>query len=522
MNRKNLTAAVLAGLAGAAGIVGSAQAVNINPDGIGQVLIYPYYTTNGGNTTLISVVNSSDQAKAVKVRFLEGQNSREVLDFNMYMSAYDVWAAALYNDNGTPTLVTSDSTCTVPYIYNPEDGYGSQAFLPYALTDGGSSDISRTAEGHLEMIEMGTLVDITEGSATAATHVVDPETGAVAPADCQQLVDAWTDPNNQVQGDEGYWLQNPFTDMEAPSGGLFGGASVVNVTAGTMYSYDARAINGFATDVFAGELLHQPPGSTAPSLNSGDVMDAHVFGADGSVINSSGLTRGVDAVSFVFMHDQIMNEYTTESEVGASTEWVVTFPTKAFYTYQPSSGSANAVAPFTSTWDGELPGACEVVTLDTIWDREEQTITGTPGQPVPPIVSPAPPNPNLQPIIPFELCFETSVIEFGPASGSSTAILGSTNFHNIDNTELGFETGWVRLQLDDYSYDANQNGQIDNGEDSLSRDELGGLQGLPVTGFAVERFQNAFLGDGADVLANYGGIFQHKGTRKLGSLAVVQ
>ena len=37
MNRKNLTAAVLAGLAGAAGIVGSAQAVNINPDGIGQV-----------------------------------------------------------------------------------------------------------------------------------------------------------------------------------------------------------------------------------------------------------------------------------------------------------------------------------------------------------------------------------------------------------------------------------------------------------------------------------------------------
>ena len=34
MNRKNLTAAVLAGLAGAAGIVGSAQAVNINPDGL--------------------------------------------------------------------------------------------------------------------------------------------------------------------------------------------------------------------------------------------------------------------------------------------------------------------------------------------------------------------------------------------------------------------------------------------------------------------------------------------------------
>ena len=93
MNRKNLTAAVLAGLAGAAGIAGTAQAVNLNPDGLGQVLLYPYYTANDGNDTLLSVVNTSSDAKAVKVRFKEGYNSREVLDFNMYMSAYDVWAA---------------------------------------------------------------------------------------------------------------------------------------------------------------------------------------------------------------------------------------------------------------------------------------------------------------------------------------------------------------------------------------------------------------------------------------------
>ena len=80
MNRKNLTAAVLAGLAGAAGIAGTAQAVNLNPDGLGQVLIYPYYTSNAGNATILSVVNTTDNAKAVKVRFNEGFNSREVLD----------------------------------------------------------------------------------------------------------------------------------------------------------------------------------------------------------------------------------------------------------------------------------------------------------------------------------------------------------------------------------------------------------------------------------------------------------
>ena len=250
MNRKNLTAAVLAGLAGAVGIIGSAQAVNINPDGIGQVLVYPYYTVNGGNITLLSVVNTSEDAKAVKVRFMEGQNSREVLDFNLYMSAYDVWTAALYDDAGTPTMVTRDTSCTVPYIYG---NGGVQEFLPWALDDSiyldvdadGDQiddpyvygDISRGAEGHFNMIEMGTVVDsesenplwvntaqyptcvfdsaevygnpsslcdngITRawtaaeldedeyvenfGTATAVTHVDG------VPADCQQLVDAWT------------------------------------------------------------------------------------------------------------------------------------------------------------------------------------------------------------------------------------------------------------------------------------------------------------------------------------------
>ncbi|HET6565565.1 MAG TPA: hypothetical protein VFG52_09155, partial [Xanthomonadales bacterium] len=161
MNRKNLTAAVLAGLAGAAGIAGTAQAVNLNPDGLGQLLIYPYYTVKDGNTTILSVVNTTDSAKAVKVRFKEGYNSREVLDFNMYMSAYDVWTAALYDDAGTPTMTTHDTTCTVPYFYgNDTDAFGNvtgtQAFLPFGYTgtnaDGGPTTIARAAEGHFEVI----------------------------------------------------------------------------------------------------------------------------------------------------------------------------------------------------------------------------------------------------------------------------------------------------------------------------------------------------------------------------------
>lgn len=531
MNRKNLTAAVLAGLAGAAGIVGSAQAVNINPDGLGQVLIYPYYTSNAGLSTVLSVVNTSEDAKAVKVRFMEGQNSQEVLDFNLYMSPYDVWAAAITDIAGTPTLIVNDTSCTVPYLYlnTDENGDrdGQQEFLPFEMAkDGGSSDISRAAEGHFEMIEMGTLVDDNgvedaQGSATAATHVPNAD-GPAMPADCAQLVAAWTDPDNTIIGDEGYWLngsvqgEGPFTDLLPPSGGLFGGAAVIDVANGAMYSYDAKAINGFADSVLAGDILHQVPGSTLPSLNSGNQYTATVFLDNGTTLDSASFTRGVDAVSFLFMHDQIMNEYTTETPVNGATEWVVTFPTKAFYVYEESSGSSDPVNPFTSTWDGS--GACEVVSLDRIWDREEQTPGLVPGVPIPPIVSPAPPDPEVPGVVPFSLCFETSVIRFDGSDTvpaplvSATEILGSTNFHSIGNGVLGFEAGWVRLQLADYPETDPATGEIIPGGQTLTR-TLDSLTGLPITGFAVQRFENGFLGEGSNVLANYGGIYGHKGTR---------
>jgi hypothetical protein len=520
MNRKNLTAAVLAGLAGAAGIVGSAQAVNINPDGLGQVLIYPYYTVNGGNITLLSVVNTSEDAKAVKVRFMEGMNSREVLDFNLYMSKYDVWTASLKKKaDGTPRLKTTDTTCTVPYIYDfnadgiQDPGDGEQEFLPFALDDGGSSDIARTTEGHFEMIEMGTLINESEGSADAATHT--PEG---MPDDCGQLIDAWTWKDTLDPDTKGYWLEDELYDIEAPSGGMFGGASIVNVQKGTMYSYDAKAINGWNDSVFGGFApLHTYPGQVNPSLNDGNNYMGYVFMDNGMVAESGSFSRPVDAVSYVFMHDQIMNEYTTETDVAAGTEWVMSFPTKQFYVYGDSAGGYTVpVPPFTNEWDGE--GACEIVMLDKVWDREEQTYTETGGE-IPPIVSPAP-DTDPPELIPFELCYEVSVIEFGPKEEMDySAILGSSNFHEIDNTLLGFEYGWARVQLADYEYDANEDGVIQPSEQFTRGNlpgDVGGLLGLPVTGFAVMSFENGFLGDGADVLANYGGIFQHKATRKQG------
>ena len=159
--RKSLYAA-LAG-AGALGAVGTAQAVGLNANGLGQVLIYPYYTVQAdvsGNAynSLLSVVNTTNSAKAVKVRFLEGKNSREVLDFNLFLSKHDVWTAAvLPSSSGGGQVLTFDNSCTIPSNTFLKAGVD---FVNYAYTgtadDKGGSGLDRTKEGYVEIIEMAT------------------------------------------------------------------------------------------------------------------------------------------------------------------------------------------------------------------------------------------------------------------------------------------------------------------------------------------------------------------------------
>ncbi len=547
MNRKNLTAAVLAGLAGAAGIAGTAQAVNINPDGLGQVLIYPYYTSRGGNQTLLSVVNTTEDAKAVKVRFLEGYNSREVLDFNMYMSAYDVWVAAIADDGaGTPTLFIPDSTCTVPYLFEQDsdgDGVGEQEFLPFAYSganaDGGPEDISRASEGHIEMIEIGNVTNDTAtasrlGSAEAATHVLTDD--GPRPRSCQQLVDNWTIFGG---GPDGMWIDDQTLDIDRGNGGLFGGAAVINVEEGAMYSYDARAIQGFDNSDDA--HLHFVPGDVKPSLNDGNRHDATIFFGE-PLAEAVTLTypRSVDAVSAVFMKENIMNEYNIEAGINARSEWVVTFPTKAFYVdptmaptasffipdvndpgcngwdpgepYPPDAVNDGTTTdpdwqqcqfleqtefqnfPFTSVFNGE---ACELAFLD-MWNREESP-AGTPGN-VPPVVSPPPPGGS--PGGSFTLCYETNVIRFGnspvPADGTEILKSDAATARNVNLSGTGLENGWANIGF-----------HYNDSEGVPVHRDWAGLIGLPVTGFWAEQFTNGFL-FGGTVLANYGGLFDHK------------
>jgi len=480
MNKNSLTTAVIAGIAGVAGIANMASAVNINPDGLGQVLLYPYYTVNNNQNTLLSVVNTTNIAKAVKVRFLEGYNSREVLDFNLFLSPFDVWTATVFplstvSAGSTAAAIASfDNSCTAPkFQQGTINGTGYQQFLNYAYTgiyeDTGPIGLDRTREGHFEMISMA---DLGGTVATDVTHVNG------VPPDCE---DAESD------------FEAPDT-ITAPTSGLFGSAAILNAAQGTFYSYTADAIDGFTS-----VPLNTTTGSLSPSLS--DVADAgglfatsYVFD-DGALVTSTypaGGTTGIDAVSSLFMASNIYNEYEAASNGFSGTDWVVNFPTKRFYVdtlYNPLNAPQ---IPFEEAFGDVTDGlSCTEIGI-TIYDREENTSSPTGCG-----FSPCPPG---QP--PSSLCHETNVITFNTTG--TTSILSSTLTSNI--APIG-SAGWLGLNLLPTAT-STQPHQLRPAAGGAGAGNV--FFGLPITGFQATNFVNGNLGG---VLANYSGAYRHRISR---------
>lgn len=123
----------------------------------GQALIVPYYTVNGDWWTALNVTNTTSSALLVKVRFREAMNSRDVLDFNVMLSPYDVWTAYVnggVGEDAPPVVVPTDNSCTTPSF--PEGG-APMLSLAYtgANDDGGMQTETRMNEGYVEMLVIG-------------------------------------------------------------------------------------------------------------------------------------------------------------------------------------------------------------------------------------------------------------------------------------------------------------------------------------------------------------------------------
>jgi hypothetical protein len=467
--RKSLHAA-LAGL-GALGATGAAQAVNVNPDGLGQALVYSYYTTNGTiapYNSLLSVVNSTNSGKVVKVRFIEGKNSKEVLDFNLFLSPHDVWTTAIVPMGAGAGILTTDLSCTTPAIPATGQPFTNVKFIE-DLAVGAPQGLDRTKEGYVEIIEMG---NVTGATLTAITHVQPSPPGK--PPGCAGLPQGPTPP----------------TDLVVGNGGLFGGISLINPLGGGDASEDAVALASFSN-----ATLWFQAGDTRPDLSFVQPKTSVVFNNTEVVTTDwSGSSNTVDAVSAALMHDNIYNEFVLDPGTASGTDWVVTFPTKHFY----YNASNNVTKLFESNF--RATGACDDILL-TQYNREEQTVVNVPGF--------SPPSPSGTDAI----CWEANVISF-----NNTNVLLSANKSILTTA---FPNGWVSLNFFPATVTLPVH-QLIGGATIRSSTATGvssvqttaTYNGLPVIGFAAQSFNNGTLvGPLGPVQAHYTGSFLHKYTR---------
>jgi hypothetical protein len=365
--------------------------------------------------------------------------------------------------------------------------------------DGADQTLDRTREGYIEIIEMGEIVNI---SSTDTPYYVAPtpagfnlatgvtHTAAGVPANCGAIA--------SITGAGDLW---------AGSGGIMGGASIINVSNGSDFGYDPVTLEDFNTKA----PIWNQPGSIRPDMrdatNTSKVFYYHNVGGNwvtDVVSNTWGSTgTSVDAVSAVLMRDSVMNTYVLDAATNSSTDWVVTFPTKRNYISANSpSGVTPAIVgsthlqPFTDGTSSTFfwNGLCNTVSMK-LWDREEQTKGGS-------TVEVSPPAPGTPP---NSLCWEANVITIANSAPALTTdtLFGSKNGLFVGT---GYEHGWAKLSFTDTFA----------GIPTTRNVEGTSYAGLPVVGFMAQDFLNPnVMINGLPSASSYGGNFNHRYTRNI-------
>jgi hypothetical protein len=464
----------LAGL-GTLGLAGAADAVMVNPNGLGQVLIYPYYTVRSPAgagvaqyNTLLSIVNTTNSTKAVKVRFREGKASAEVLDFNVFLSPKDMWTASVEpnaDGGGGAQIETTDTSCTIPDF---TDGvavpFRSTAYEGDAVKDDSQA---RLSEGYFEVFEMATYAS-TDPVAINSTH------SKGVPVDCSKVTNAAAS-------------AAPF----APNGGLSGGATLINVLTGDAFTEDATALTQW-TDTGT----YSDTGVDTPNFDNTSPAIGTAVNAAGQIVTAFYITGTLDpakASTMALQKNSVVNEFVVEAATLSGTDWVVTFPTKHHFVT-----SAAVTPPFESKLTSA--GSCDDAILTT-YNREEGKIT-----PSGPDFSPSPTPQG------FALCWEANVLTFkNPAASNIANVLGSGNSYTVNTS---FTSGWGVLTWGPTAINVATAGVMYDpllGTTSVASTTF---SGLPTVGFAVQTFVNGTLTDGAGrfIQSSYGGNFGHRYT----------
>ena len=513
----NLTqlSAAMAVAMGALGTATPTLAVNLSDNGLGDVGLVPYYTVRNNIDTNISVVNTSaEYVVAFKIRFREGDNSRDARDFNVFLSPNDVWTATVTRlpdgdddpSNDVPVLVTNDQSCTAP-ILQPVDELGGRPGIlftniacdgssaPIFPADGGSGTIERAQEGHIEVIEMGVADPEISELASWAVHGPTQDCAGISDV----YLEARTVPNSRrcdererppvVSGNAAFEAEycEPLNVLKVS-------ANLIRVDKGVAGGMPVEMLANFFNPNDGIELpllpdprdLMQTPESTDPNLNDTDPpISAQITEAGPLIVAFTDSDRaGADAVSSLFMSTNVINEYAIGGAGLAQNAWVVNFPTKNFYV---DTQLSDDFRPFEEFFQ---PNGVSCVTVDYLyWNREEAFEIPPPGglEPSPPPIVTIPED---------SICQETQTLNFGDST-----LLGSKNNYDVPLVD-GFTSGWMRLLF-------RNAGSINGLTLDLDLDPLetvASFKGLPVQGFSIKSLEN---GVAAENILNYGIISEH-------------
>jgi hypothetical protein len=438
--RKNLLAKSIATMISGVAMIGGAQAavifnptapnvagvaystaatvLEVNTDNIGHSLFYPYYTVQGDNYTLFSVVNTDVyNGKAIKVRFRGAENSDDVYDITVLLSPGDVWNANITRTAaGIASLLTTDKSCTLPG--NVNSTFVTARLASYASE---AQKAQSTTEGYIEVFNMADI----------------PPTLANAPATVNPLYTAIKHTAGVPKDCGAAAVQNLFNDfatavaaegagLGATTTGLMGSLTIVNGPAGATWSGPATAVEArvAASDIPGfGNILFFPQNNnpvaaatvanaTADPIlrggvadNSGAVgtpgvapvaalsfdfpdMSTPYLNGDAALINGQAPRRQAYRLSRALAVSSISNEFVTGSGIAATTDWTLSSPTRRYNVARNyGTSAATAANLFTNygfddanvaTGTVAVPPAGVLITVDNYYEPSNVTVsTGT-------------------------------------------------------------------------------------------------------------------------------------------------
>ncbi len=299
----------------------ASAAVHISPNKTGQAIIVPFFTVANQMNTLLSLNNTRDETKAIKIHIKEASQGQAVASFNVYLAPQDMWTMGMGQFGGDFKMISFDSSCTTGFMNN-------QAIQ--------TEDDWLWENGTFEIIEMG---------------VVDTyEIFNLDQINCETLSAYWQD--------GGTWADDSEAHLRPASGGLHAEVTLMDVEQGHASNIPVIHLDGFYGD---DDIQHSAAGADAPNLDSGthDSLVMH----DGEAITTRWPT-GYEAVSALLMKNTLSNEYNLEPGVLGKTDWIISMPTLHYHLNNPTSD-----LPFKVTEGGvSFPGQYNYSFL--YYDRE--------------------------------------------------------------------------------------------------------------------------------------------------------